>query len=780
MPAKISFEISSSVEKRHLLTNGEVLRIDPTEKIGVLVCENFPLQGKLTALRFLEWVQKNPGGTVSLPTGKTPEHFIRWTSQILEGWNSKEICSLLEDYGIDPAVKPDIKSLSFFQIDEFYPIDPNHENSFHYYINRYYIKPFGFDKRKIRLIDGRKIGIPDGMTLEDVWAGTRIDLSLRFRNPKTQRENLQKKVLLSVDEWCRNYEEQIRESGGIGFFLGGIGPDGHIGFNVAGSDYFSTTRLTETNYETQAASAADLGGIEISRNSLVITIGLATITSNPDCTAIIIAAGDAKARVVRNAVEEDPSILYPAGSLHKLPNARFYLTPGSAKLLSARKLAVFSGKKTLSSDDIDDAVLTLSGSLNKKIEEITDADLRNDPAGSIVLQKAVGETLTILKGVRERTAKKMDQGTHVFKNNRFLHTSPHHDDDMLGYLPWAIRHFREASNNHTFAYLTSGFNAVTNSYMESQCRKLTSFLESGAFLDLISRKYFIPDNPEGRNRDIWQYLDGTAAGDPVKKEEGESRRLFRILVETGTLPAKMKDRVRELIHYFRTQYPGKKDTPEIQRIKGMVREWEAEVLWGYFGFDSQSVRHLRLSFYKGDIFNPEPGKEDVLPVLELLRETRPDVVTLAFDPEGSGPDTHYKCMQALAEALKLYETETGNHGIKIWGYRNVWYRFQPSEADVYIPSSLNTFSTLHDSFMNAFGSQKEASFPSYEYEGPFCDLAQRIQVEQYCRIKTALGRDFFYRHESPLIKATRGLVFLKTMDLKTFYRNARELQRSAS
>ena len=37
-----------------------------------------------------------------------------------------------------------------------------------------------------------------------------------------------------------------------------------------------------TNYETQAAAAGDLGGIEVSRQRLVITIGLGTITCNPD------------------------------------------------------------------------------------------------------------------------------------------------------------------------------------------------------------------------------------------------------------------------------------------------------------------------------------------------------------------------------------------------------------------------------------------------------------------------------------------------------------------
>ncbi|RIK53835.1 hypothetical protein DCC62_32115 [candidate division KSB1 bacterium] len=48
----------------------------PREKINTIVVANFPALGKLAAMRFIEWVQHNPGGVISLPTGKTPEHFI--------------------------------------------------------------------------------------------------------------------------------------------------------------------------------------------------------------------------------------------------------------------------------------------------------------------------------------------------------------------------------------------------------------------------------------------------------------------------------------------------------------------------------------------------------------------------------------------------------------------------------------------------------------------------------------------------------------------------------
>ena len=115
---------------------------------------------------------------------------------------------------------------------------------------------------------------------------------------------------------------------------------------------------------------------------------------------------------------------------------------------------------------------------------------------------------------------------------------------------------------------------------------------------------------------------------------------------------------------------------------------------------------------------------------------------MAFDPEGSGPDTHYKALQAVAEALRMYEKESGDANIRVWGYRNVWYRFRPSEADLMVPVSLNSLSLLHTAFMNCFGSQSAASFPSYEHDGPFSELAQQIQVEQYDMMKTCLGHEF--------------------------------------
>ncbi len=126
---------------------------------------------------------------------------------------------------------------------------------------------------------------------------------------KVLRKTRQKAIRL-FDEFCQSYEQDIRNLGGIGFFLGGIGPDGHIAFNVAGSSHYSHTRLTGINYETEATAATDLGGIELVRKKAVITMGLETITYNPDTVAVIMAAGQAKSKVVANAVQKEAQLLY--------------------------------------------------------------------------------------------------------------------------------------------------------------------------------------------------------------------------------------------------------------------------------------------------------------------------------------------------------------------------------------------------------------------------------------------------------------------------------------
>jgi glucosamine-6-phosphate deaminase len=715
-----------------------------------------------------------------LPTGKTSEHFIKWVQRILAQWDSKEIQLLLELYGVDRSAKPDMQSLSFVQIDEFYPMDSSQQNSFNYYVNEFYIKGFGLDAKKALLIDSTSLGLPDGMKMQDVFPDNIVDLTLRIRQTRSNLEQLQKCVINRVDEFCMEYEAKIRDMGGIGFFLGGIGPDGHIAFNVRGSSVYSVTRLTGTNYETQAAAATDLGGMEISRNRLVITIGLATITYNPTCTAIIIAAGDAKAKIVADAIQHEKNPQYPASVLQDLENARFYLTKGAASGLVERKYFDFSSKQNYTEVERDDIVISLSLSKKKPLHELTKEDFESDRFASTLLKKTALSHHKLTAQARERIIQNIENGLKHVSQTTFLHTEPHHDDIMLGYLAHLYHLVRDATNQHYFANLTSGFTAVTNVFVLETLKELEDYLDDAELLRSLKNGYFNSENKLARMADVYLFLDGVAGKNPEKKKRAEAYRLFRNLVDVYQTSeiAELKQHIKQLHKYFTTQYPGAKDPQDVQTLKGTFREFEVELLWAYFGIESSSIRPLRLGFYTGDIFTDEPElHRDALPIYEYMNEVKPNIVSVAFDPEGSGPDTHYKALQAVAGALKKYHEETSKADVKVWGYRNVWYRFKPAEANLFVPVSLNSLSMLHSAFMNCFGSQRAASFPSYEHDGPFSELAQKIQVEQYEMLKTCLGDDFFLKNAHPRLRAARGFIFLKEMEVDEFFKHVRDLKK---
>ena len=214
-----------------------------TTKIPYILVDNFPDLGFLTSLRFLEWVAENPEGVISLPTGKTPEYFIKWSHHLLNNWDDKDLESIRKENGLDLAKKPDLSQLKFVQIDEFYPMDSSQHNSFFNYVNNFYLDGFGISLENALLINCAEIPLANAKQWDVVFPNGTIDLTLRYRDPKFELEKAQQNSIYLIDQWCTEYEEKIRAMGGIGFFLGGIGPDGHIAFNVRGSDHNSTTRL---------------------------------------------------------------------------------------------------------------------------------------------------------------------------------------------------------------------------------------------------------------------------------------------------------------------------------------------------------------------------------------------------------------------------------------------------------------------------------------------------------------------------------------------------------
>jgi len=817
-----------SVVEAHILEHLSPHHLDkfePTEKIRVLTVDNFPALGQATAFRFLEWVQQHPTGVCSLPTGKTPEFFIKWVTKIMQEWGSTdEMKKLCTDFGLkdgdDPTKKPNLSDLTFVQIDEFFPMDPEQRNSFNWYVREFYLdKGFGMKEEKAMLMDCSKIGIQElvalssgttfGLTnepedaivptsMEDVFPpDQKVDLTLRVRDPVNRLERVQQRVIRNVDQWCVEYEQKIRSLGGIGFILLGIGPDGHVAFNCQGSDHNCTTRLDELNYKSQAAASGDLGGITVVRKRKVITIGLGTITYNKDCVAVLQAAGEAKAGVIRDAVQSaTPHVLHPATALWKLQNAVFYITVGAGKLLSARyewELAqTDAGSKPFAV--YEKVLVDLCIRRRKRLIDLTMDDINMDRCAQLLIPDD-NSLRRYATSVHDSLTKKVENGCRVRSKSSFLHTEPHHDDIMLGYLPVVLRATQPTyENKHHFVCATSGFNSVSNPHMLELLERCEKFIRSGTWQRLTrsgaeNADYFCP-NHEGcvdyRRRDVWKYSDGIAAADEELRGEGAARRLIfniGIIFQTvvNSQGEKILEKIQELKTYFLQVYPGQRDTPEIQTLKGSCREFEAECIWGYLGWQIPDVSHLRLGFYTADIFSPEPTHDrDVQPILDLMNRVSPDVVTVALDPEGSGPDTHYKVLQAVTSAVEKYcDTPERRKDVTVWGYRNVWFKFDPSEVSTIIPVSLETIATTNDMFLQCFESQKNAEFPAYEIQGPFCEMSRKVQVEQYSVIETCLGYEWFHKHPDPVIRAARGLVFLKEMNVEQLLKESLELRQQA-
>jgi len=763
----------SEVEKSFLKESG-------VDKISTLIpyllVDNFPKLGLLTACRFLEWAAANPQGVISLPTGKTPEFFIKWTQYLLENWDGKKGKEVREKYGLGNTKKPVLNDLTFVQIDEFYPISSKQQNSFYDYVNKFYIQGFGLSKEKAILINSDDIPLANGLDFSQVFPDLKVDLSLRFRDPKTDLEKIQQQSIYMIDQWCGEYEQRIRDAGGIGFFLGGIGPDGHIAFNTRGSHIFSVTRLTETNFETQAVAAGDLGGIEISSNRLVITIGLDTIVYNPEAVGIIIAAGEAKAGIVKDSLETKLNNVYPATVLQKLKNGRFYLTKGAAvKLTDSMDSYYQKGEWTW--EKTERSVIDLCRKIKKYGHRIKIEDLKADRYTRLIPGLSEDTVNQVMKSIEAKLSKGLEQE----HNQVLLHTGPHHDDISLGILPHITNQLHEPSNEAHFSVLTSGFTAVTNSFVIDTLQHTKKLLDEGKIQMVNFEDFFQVGYSLKTDKDVYHFLTNVASENADARKRGLCHRVVRALVIVYDVKNKtqLRETINDVISILKNSYDGEKNPSKIQKLKGMIREFEEELVWAHFGVQVKNVHHLRLGFYTGDIFTEQPDKtRDVEPIVEMFRKVNPTKISLTLDPEGSGPDTHYKVLQATAEAVKKWSKEKDLSELRIIGYRNVWFKFEPHEANVIVPVSLGDMSVMEDSFSNCYLSQVNASFPSYSHNGKFSTVAKRTWVGQLEDIQLLLGKNYFYLHERAKVRSSHGLIFFRDMNVEEFLATARELEKS--
>jgi glucosamine-6-phosphate deaminase len=191
--------------------------------------------------------------------------------------------------------------------------------------------PLGTYRELISLCRAGKVSFSDVVTFNmDEYAGLPEDHpesyhSFMYRNffdhVNVVKENIHipNGNAANLEEECREYEEKIKKYGGIELFLGGMGADGHIAFNIPGSSLNSCTRLVNLNYDTIVANSRffDQDINKVPKQAL--TVGVQTVLDARE--VIIVVNGYKKARALQKVVEGGVSQMWTLSALQMHPNS---------------------------------------------------------------------------------------------------------------------------------------------------------------------------------------------------------------------------------------------------------------------------------------------------------------------------------------------------------------------------------------------------------------------------------------------------------------------------
>lgn len=492
-----------------------------------------------------------------------------------------------------------------FNLDEYYPMQPDSLQS---YVR--FMQELLFDHIDI---PDDQVHIPDGTIAED-----------------------------KVTEFCQHYEQQIEEAGGLDIQILGIGRTGHIGFNEPGSRRNSRTRLITLDRITRKDAASDFFGEEhVPRRA--ITMGIGTIL---DADKIYMMAwGEGKAPIIKEAVEGEIREQVPATYLQEHPNAQVILDDASAAELTRRKTPWILTTCDWTDKLIRKGVVWLCKEVEKPVLKLTDEDYNEHGMGDLLTEhgpayninlKVFNElqhTITGWPGGKPEAEDINRPERAAPFPKRAIVFSPHPDDDVISMGGTLIRLVEHDHEVHV-AYQTSGNIAVFDD-------------------DVIRFVDFVSDYNE-----LFE----------TESDEAESM-------------------LSDIQQFIRQKEPAQIDSEEIKQIKGLIRRGEAKAAARYCGIPEERLHFLDMPFYETGRVKKKPlSQDDVDIIVDLLRSVKPHQVYAAgdlSDPHG----THRVCLKAIFEALKECKDDDWASECYVWLYRGAWQEWDVNEIEMAVPLS---------------------------------------------------------------------------------------------
>ena len=221
----------------------------------LIVCDNQQEIANVGADMIAEVVVANPTAVLGLATGSTPVPMYQ---------------ELIRRY---EAGKLDFSSVRSVNLDEYYPLAPDNDQSYRYFMNHQLFDHINIDKNNTN--------VPDGLAADPAAA-------------------------------CKAYEGIIRDLGGIDIQVLGIGGNGHIGFNEPAEALDPLTHLTDLTEDTIKANSRFFES-EADVPRYALTMGIGTILSAR--RIMLIATGEAKAKAIATVLSGKLTTSCPASML---------------------------------------------------------------------------------------------------------------------------------------------------------------------------------------------------------------------------------------------------------------------------------------------------------------------------------------------------------------------------------------------------------------------------------------------------------------------------------
>jgi len=330
------------------------------------------------------------------------------------------------------------ESLSFynviaFNLDEYYPIEKDDNNSYHHFMNENLFDHIDIPKENIN--------IPSG------------DIGEK-----------------EIKKFCSSYEKKIDKNGGIDIQLLGIGRTGHIGFNEPGSHFNSITRLITLDHTTRFDASKSFNGID-NVPSKAITMGIRTIFNSK--RIIMMAWGIQKSHIVKKSVENSITSLIPTTYLQNHKNTTLVLDKECSSELTRFKTPWLVGPCDWSDVMKRKAIVWLCEITEKSILKLTDEDYNKNGLSDLLALEGSSYELNIkMFNHFQNTISgwpggkpNSDDSTRPERKDpnpkRVIIFSPHPDDDVISMGGTFDRLVSQGHEVH-IAYQASGNVAVSN------------------------------------------------------------------------------------------------------------------------------------------------------------------------------------------------------------------------------------------------------------------------------------------------------------------------------